>query len=94
MTPSAAPSQTCKKVDAIVRGHQRDLDEIDNKLVKNARNGKLESHHADTLSAIAKPLSARRNSNRKWRARISRRPAIDFPDPVPCGAALSFPLGI
>lgn len=43
-------------VDAMVKGHQKNLDEIDNKLMKNASNEEVKSHLAATRAAIAKHL--------------------------------------
>jgi len=43
-------------IDAITKSHQKDLDEIDNKLMKNAKNEEVKSHLSGTRAAIAKHL--------------------------------------
>ncbi len=43
-------------IDAMVKNHEKCLDEIDNKLMKNASNEEVKSHLSDTRAAIAKHL--------------------------------------
>ena len=43
-------------LDAKVKGHQQELDEIDNKLMKNASNEEVKTHLSETRAALAKHL--------------------------------------